>query len=211
MTVPVGEDRGFRRHEQRRLISILQQLDRLMRRHGIPHGRIGRLPASLEFLESQFFDNELHAGLVAILAVPERIEHLDHRFDRGKQFVHRRKFSEHLSHARGRSQSTARDHSKPYCSVCPFRREQPDVVDRRKRAILPASRQGDLEFPRKALVEGVPQEMQGHRLRIRRHIEDFPLTHAGKMTSRDIPHGIGAGFTGRQPTEARRRIISGHV
>ena len=166
-----------------------------MRRHRIAHGRIGRLPATLEFVESEFLDDELHASLVSILAVAQGVEYLNHRFDGRQQFVHRRKFSQHLRHARCRSQATTGHHPEANGSIRPFRREQADVVNGCEGAILPAARQRDLEFPRETLVQRITQQMVGNCFRVGRHIEHFALAHSGQMARRHITHRVGAGFT----------------
>ncbi len=43
---------------------------------------IGLFPATLEFLEPKLLNDKFHAGLVAILSVPQRIEHFDDGLNR---------------------------------------------------------------------------------------------------------------------------------
>ena len=90
-------------------------------------------------------------------------------------------------------------HPEPDGAVSGFHGQETDVVDRRHGAIMPAPGQGNLEFPRQALIQRVSQQMVGNGLGIRRHVEDFPLAHAGQVTGRHVAHGIGARFSRGEP------------
>ncbi len=81
---------------------VLHEPDRLRRRLIVAHRLVCLRPPALELFETQFIDDELHAGFMAILAVAQGIEHLDDGFDGGNQFVHRREFPQYLSDTRSR-------------------------------------------------------------------------------------------------------------
>src|SRR4026209_1187789 len=71
-------------------------------------------------------------------------------------------------------------------------------MDRRESAVMPTTGKSDLEFAGQALIEGIPQQMIGHRLGMRCNVEHLSLAHASQMAPRHIPDGVGAGFTCRQ-------------
>ncbi len=162
------------------------------------HGHIGLFPATLELRKAQLFDHELHAGFVTVLPVPQLIEDFDDGFDAGNQFIDRREIPQDLSDARSRTQASPCDHAETERPVHRFRREQPDIMDRRESAVVPTTGKSDLEFAGQALIEGIPQQMIGHRLGIRCNVEHLSLAHASQMAPRHIPDGVGAGFTCRQ-------------
>ena len=71
-------------------------------------------------------------------------------------------------------------------------------MNRCERAVLLAAGEGDFEFAGKALVKRIPQEMERNGFRIGRHIEHFPLTDPGKVTSRHVADRVGASLSGSQ-------------
>ncbi len=195
----LGSVRRSRHDQTGRFILMLQQLDRPVRRSGMAHRHEGLFPAPLELGESELLDHEFHAGLVPVLTVPQLVEHLDDSLDAGDQLVHRREVPQHLRDPRQRAEAAARDHAEADRAVRGLRRQQADVVDRRQGAIVRAAGEGDLELAGQALVERVPQQMVGHRLGIGGHVEDLAPADPGEMAGRDVPDGIGAGLSRRQP------------
>src|SRR3989442_11671015 len=74
------------------------------------HDDIGFLPAPLELLKAQLLDDELHPGLVTVLAVAERIEDFNHGLDRRDQLVHRDELAQDLADAGSGPESAAHRH-----------------------------------------------------------------------------------------------------
>ncbi len=162
------------------------------------HRDEGCFPPTFEFLESQLFDDELHPSLVPILPVAQLVEDFDDGFDARNELVHRREFTKHLGDTGRGAQSAAGHHSEPDGAVCLLCGQQADIVNRCQSAVVLAAGEGDFEFARQTLIEGVPKQMICDGLRIGRHVKDLGLADPCQMARSDVADGIGAGLPGRQ-------------
>src|SRR5438093_4627790 len=124
------------------------------------HADIGFLPAPLELLKAQLLDDELHPGLVTVLAVAERIEDLDHGLDRRDQLVHRDELAQDLADAGSGPESAAHRHPEADGPVVTAGGQEADVVNGGQGAVVAAAGEGDLELTGEDLVERSAQQVE---------------------------------------------------
>ena len=186
------------RHDQGDgFVLVLKQSDRLAVGAGVAHADIGFLPTPLELLKAQLLDDELHPGLVPVLAVAERIEDLDHGLDRRDQIVHRDELAQDLADAGSGPESAADGHPEADSPVVTASGQQADVVNGGQGAVVAAAGEGDLELSGQALVERIAQQVQCDGFRVRRHVEHLALADSRQVAGGHVAHRVGAGFTGR--------------
>ena len=186
------------RHDQGDgFVLVLKQSDRLAVGAGVAHADIGFLPTPLELLKAQLLDDELHPGLVPVLAVAERIEDLDHGLDRRDQIVHRDELAQDLADAGSGPESAADGHPEADSPVVTANGQQADVVNGGQGAVVAAAGEGDLELSGQALVERIAQQVQCDGFRVRRHVEHLALADSRQVAGGHVAHRVGAGFTGR--------------
>ena len=118
---------------------MLQQAKRGVIRAIESHGRIRLFPTPSELRKAQLLDDELHAGLVPIFAVAQRVEHFDHRFDARDQLIEGNEFPQNLRNTGGCPQPPSDHHTKANQAVRATDCQEPNVVDGRQGAIARAS------------------------------------------------------------------------
>src|SRR5205823_5691806 len=161
------------------------------------HG-IFRIHAALELLKAEFIDDELHPGLVAIFPIAEIVKDLDDRVAQREQILHRKKFAKHLGEPWRRAEATTGGDAEADLAIGSRHGEEPQIMDRRHGAVMSAAGQRDFEFPRKALVKGIAQQVLRDRLGVRSHVKDFSWADTGEMAGSHVAYRVAASFPGRE-------------
>jgi hypothetical protein len=157
----------------------------------------------LHLLEAELVDQPLHAGAELVLAVAVVVENPQDGFEGGKQLLTRREVLDRQRWVRRGPEPTGNVHTESCLGRAvgelPAHGDDPGVVEHRLPAIGGAPREVDLELPGKALADRVPQEVTERRLGPRGDVEHLVWACPGEMAGLDVPNGVAAGFTRRQP------------
>src|ERR1035441_5982272 len=145
-------------------------------------------------VDAAFAQHELHARLVAVLAVAVLVEHAHDGFAAVEQALFGQELVEQLGFGGQGSEAAADRHTESAAAIAQDR-AQADIVDGAGDAIVAAATvERDLELARQIAGEILSQKRVADSLGVGPYVEDLVAAQARQRAGGDVAHGVVAGF-----------------